>query len=192
MSVITAIRPHAAERRDFLWHIGNRHLQHGREGQVTAARAPVPTLGRSWEGDVSYSAALFPYDVMSNRILLVDDEPCTVFVIEYSLRQHGFEVACAADGDEAWAIVEQQKPDLIIADYQMPGLNGLELTARVRANPETRGIPIILFTAKGFELSAEEILEEFGIVAMLPKPYHPREFIRLIERTLRPPLVEQA
>ena len=119
---------------------------------------------------------------MPKRILLVDDEPCTVLALKLNLQRRDFEVACAADGEEAWTAIERQKPDLIVTDYRMPKLDGLELATRVRANPATADVPIVLFTSKSFEISERELCRQYGIAAVVPKPFNPREFYRLAER----------
>src|SRR5690348_3209951 len=81
-------------------------------------------------------------------ILVVDDEPTIVEVVELYLRREGFAVVTAADGNAALAALERQRPDLIVLDLMLPGVSGLELTARLRA---TGGPPIIMLTARGEE-----------------------------------------
>jgi CheY-like chemotaxis protein len=124
---------------------------------------------------------------MPKRILLVDDEIHIIRAAEFKFQRLGYDVVCASDGEEAWAAVEQQRPDLIVTDCQMPRLDGLGLAARVSGNAATADIPIIMLSAKGFELSAEEIREQFGIVALLPKPFSPRELVRWVEQILEKP-----
>ena len=121
---------------------------------------------------------------MAKRILLVDDEIHIIRAAEFKFQRLGYEVFCACDGEEAWTLVEQKKPDLIVTDCQMPRLDGLGLAARVYGNAQTTDIPIVMLSAKGFELSAEEIREQFGIVVLLPKPFSPRELVRCVEEIL--------
>jgi CheY-like chemotaxis protein len=121
---------------------------------------------------------------MAKRILLVDDEIHIIRASEFKFQRLGYEVACAGDGEEAWEQIQKHKPDLIITDCQMPRLDGLALAARVYGNAETTDIPIVMLSAKGFELSADEIRERFGIVALLPKPFSPRELACLAEEIL--------
>jgi CheY-like chemotaxis protein len=121
---------------------------------------------------------------MAKRILLVDDEIHIIRASEFKFQRLGYEVACANDGEEAWEQIQKKKPDLIITDCQMPRLDGLGLAARVYGNAETTDIPIVMLSAKGFELSADEIRERFGIVALLPKPFSPRELACLAENIL--------
>jgi CheY-like chemotaxis protein len=96
----------------------------------------------------------------------------------------GYDVVCASDGEDAWTQIQKRQPDIIVTDCQMPRLDGLGLAARVRANPRTAGIPMIMLSAKGFELSPEEIREKYGIHTLLPKPFSPRDLVRNVEQIL--------
>ncbi len=78
---------------------------------------------------------------MSRRILVVDDDPRLYLSIE------GYEVDTAANGEEGLRLLEQKRPDLVILDVMMPGIDGLEACRRIKSNPETRSIPVVLFTA---------------------------------------------
>ena len=112
---------------------------------------------------------------MQHTILLCDDEPHILRATEIKFKRAGYVVRCAADGEEAWQDIERECPDLLITDYQMPKLDGLELVQRVRSCLATRDLPVLLLTAKGFELDSEEVIKKWGIVAVLPKPFSPRE-----------------
>lgn len=121
---------------------------------------------------------------MTKHILLVDDEIHIVRAAEFKLARLGYDVVCASDGEDAWSMVEQRRPDIIVTDCQMPRLDGLGLATRVRGNPETAGIPMIMLSAKGFELSHEEIRRRYGIEMLLPKPFSPRDLVRHVEQLL--------
>ena len=114
------------------------------------------------------------------RILVCDDEPHILHVVSTKLKNGGFEVVTAADGEEALELAGQHLPDLIITDYQMPLLSGLELCAKLRAEPQTEKIPIIMLTARGFSLSKEDMANT-NIKKVLPKPFSPREILRNAE-----------
>lgn len=129
---------------------------------------------------------------MTKRILLVDDEIHIIRATEFKFQRLGYEVLCASDGEEAWSLVQQQPPDIIVTDCQMPRLDGLGLAARVRNHVSTRGLPVVMLSAKGFELSAAEIREQFGIVELLPKPFSPRELVRCVEQILETNAVDAA
>ena len=84
---------------------------------------------------------------MSRRILVVDDDPRLLHVVAMYLSIEGYEVDSAANGEEGLRLLEQKRPDLVILDVMMPGIDGLEACRRIKSNPETRHIPVVLFTA---------------------------------------------
>ncbi len=133
--------------------------------------------------------------MMSKRILICDDDLHILRAAEFKLKRAGFEVQCAGDGQEAWERIQKQCPDILVTDCQMPRLDGLALAERVRANPKTAGLPIVMLTAKGYELSHDNLSEEFGIAALLAKPFSPRELLKCVEQILetgkyeKPPVV---
>lgn len=84
---------------------------------------------------------------MSRRILVVDDDPRLLHVVAMYLSIEGYEVDTASNGEEGLRLLEQKRPDLVILDVMMPGIDGLEACRRIKSNPETRAIPVVLFTA---------------------------------------------
>jgi len=114
-------------------------------------------------------------------ILVVDDEPTIVEVVELYLRREGFAVVTAADGNAALAAVERQRPDLIILDLMLPGIGGLELTGRLR---DAGGPPIIMLTARGDETDRVVGLE-LGADDYVTKPFSPRELVARVRAVLR-------
>jgi CheY-like chemotaxis protein len=84
---------------------------------------------------------------LSRRILVVDDDPRLLHVVSMYLNIEGYEVETAPNGEEGLRIVEQRRPDLVIFDVMMPGIDGLEACRRIKSNPETRDVPVVLFTA---------------------------------------------
>jgi DNA-binding response OmpR family regulator len=124
---------------------------------------------------------------MSNkRILLCDDEIHIIRAAEFKLARAGFEVECVSDGQFGWEAIERKTPDLLITDCQMPRLSGLELIERVRANPATKDLPVMMLTAKGFELSPEEMARRWNVLAIIAKPFSPRDLLRRVEEVLTP------
>ncbi|HKQ50600.1 MAG TPA: response regulator [Phycisphaerae bacterium] len=119
----------------------------------------------------------------SYRILVCDDEPHIVHVVAAKLRNAGLEVITAGDGEEAFGLAKSQRPDLVITDYQMPILSGLELCAKLRSDPETRNIPAIMLTARGFSLADQELVHT-NIRQVLVKPFSPREVLSTVRRIL--------
>ena len=120
---------------------------------------------------------------MSYHILLCDDEVHIVRAAEFKLAAAGHRVLCARNGREAWQRIQEELPDLLVTDLQMPEMNGFELIQRVRDNPATAELPIILLTAKALEI-AEGETERFGLVQILNKPFSPKALLQLIENTL--------
>ncbi len=117
------------------------------------------------------------------RILVADDESHILNVVSLKLRNAGFEVLTAADGAEALEIAQTQHPDLIITDYHMPQLSGLELCQRLKLDPATSGIPAIMLTARGYHLEPHDT-KKSGILRMLSKPFSPRHLLATVEEVL--------
>ncbi len=118
---------------------------------------------------------------MSDKtILVVDDEAHITHVVSLKLRNAGFNVITARDGEEGFELATQHKPDLIITDLQMPYVNGVEMCARLRSSSVTAEIPAIMLTARGYSLDPED-LERTNIREMLSKPFSPREVLERVE-----------
>lgn len=118
---------------------------------------------------------------MIAKILICDDEIHIVRALQFKLSKAGYDVSCAADGEAAWQAIERDPPDLLITDFQMPRLNGLELIERVRQQSATCDLPVIVLSAKGFELSGQDLTQRYGVLAVIDKPFSPREVLRLVE-----------
>mgnify|MGYP002625791289 CR=1 FL=1 len=121
---------------------------------------------------------------MSKRVLLCDDELHILRAAEFKLRKAGYDVQCASDGQEAWENILAGRPDMLITDLQMPRLTGLELARRVREHEATRDLPIVMLTAKGYELSEHQMAEKCGFTAVCNKPFSPRALLQLVQETL--------
>ena len=119
----------------------------------------------------------------NKRVLVADDEVHIREVISYKLQSAGLEVIMARDGREALELAKSESPDLLIVDYQMPGLNGLEVCLQLREEPQTRGIPAIMLTARGLDAEQAE-LERAGIRVVIAKPFSPREVLSCAEELL--------
>ena len=116
---------------------------------------------------------------MNKKILVADDESHILHVVSMKLRNAGYEVVTAMDGEEALELCNSEKPDLIITDYQMPYLTGLEFCQQIRRRPQTRDIPTIMLTARGFDIEDDQ-MKEAGIVIVLEKPFSPREVLEKV------------
>ena len=120
---------------------------------------------------------------MSHRILVVDDEAHIVQVLSLKLRNAGYEVSTAVDGEEAFEFATKQRPDLIITDFQMPYMTGLELCRALAENPATASIPVLMLTARGHALDPED-LTLGNLRDVLSKPFSPRAMVDQIQRLL--------
>lgn len=117
------------------------------------------------------------------KILVCDDEAHILHVLSAKLRNNGFEVFSAADGEEGLELARRHRPDLIITDYQMPFLSGLELCARLRAEAALSNIPVIMLTARGFSLEAKDLVDT-NIRQVLTKPFSPREVLQTVRNLI--------
>lgn len=119
-----------------------------------------------------------------SRILVVDDEDAILELIRFNLEKEGFQVDTAADGEEALEQVRTGKPDLVVLDWMLPGLDGLEICRRIRRNPATADLPVIMLTARGEEV--DKILGlELGANDYVTKPFSPRELAARVKAHLR-------
>ncbi|MEX2672419.1 MAG: response regulator [Phycisphaeraceae bacterium] len=113
-------------------------------------------------------------------ILVVDDESHIVNVVSLKLRNAGFTVVTASDGEEAFELAQQCLPELIITDYQMPFLSGLEMCEKLKQTPATAHIPALMLTARGFSLTQAD-LAPTNVVGVLSKPFSPREIVKRVQ-----------
>ena len=121
---------------------------------------------------------------MSKRILLCDDESHILRAAEFKFKRAGYEVFLACDGQEGWEKVQTVQPDIVVTDCQMPRLSGLGLAERIKSAPATAHLPVIMLSAKGFELSPEELRIQYGICSLMAKPFSPRELFARVEAVL--------
>jgi two-component system, OmpR family, alkaline phosphatase synthesis response regulator PhoP len=117
------------------------------------------------------------------KILVADDESHILHVVSLKLRNAGFHVVCARDGQEALELAAQERPDLLITDYHMPQLSGLELCRRLKQSAATAHIPSIMLTARGYSLEPSDT-QQSGILRMLSKPFSPRHLLATVNEVL--------
>lgn len=121
---------------------------------------------------------------MQAHILIVEDEPAIREMIAYALRTQSYEPILAQDGKEAIDAIDEKIPDLILLDWMLPGMTGLELVRRFRRDSTTKEIPIIMLTAKGEE--ADRIAGfDTGVDDYVVKPFSARELLARIKAVLR-------
>jgi len=119
-----------------------------------------------------------------SKILVVDDEPEAVELLEFNLKQAGFEVIAAADGAQALKQARSAVPSLIVLDLMLPEIDGLEVCKMLRRDSATAGIPIIMLTAKAAEMDRIVGLE-LGADDYITKPFSPRELVLRVKKVLQ-------
>jgi two-component system phosphate regulon response regulator PhoB len=121
---------------------------------------------------------------MSARILVIEDEEPLIEVLRYNLEAEGYQVEAVARGDDADTRLRERTPDLVVLDWMLPGLSGIELCRRLRARPETRSLPIIMLTARGEESERIRGLAT-GADDYIVKPFSVLELIARVRALLR-------
>ncbi len=119
------------------------------------------------------------------RIVIADDEMYILHILAIKLRNAGFQVFTAGDGEEALQLCIAETPDLIITDYQMPYRNGLDVCAAYRQYVR-RNVPAMLITAREHDIPPD-VVAEVGIEAIIAKPFSPREVVQTVQRLLNLP-----
>ncbi len=122
---------------------------------------------------------------MGLHVVVCDDEAHIVRAIEMKLSKAGIPVKTARDGESGWKLISKHPPGAVVTDWQMPRLSGLELIKRIRSNETTKSVPVILLTAKGFELDEQELIKQFNVTKVLVKPFSPRELLKHVLQLLR-------
>jgi two-component system, OmpR family, alkaline phosphatase synthesis response regulator PhoP len=120
---------------------------------------------------------------MNNKVLIIEDDPATSRLVDYSLRHHGYQVSTATNGLEGVRKAQTEAPDLVILDVMLPGIDGYEICHRLRANPVTAGLLILMFSAKAQEIDKETGIK-VGADDYLTKPAAPAEIVARVERLL--------
>jgi two-component system, OmpR family, phosphate regulon response regulator PhoB len=118
------------------------------------------------------------------HILVIEDETALVEMLRYNLEKEGFKVSAATDGEEALTAVDEHRPDLLILDWMLPLVSGLEICRQLRRKPDTRELPIIMLTARGEEADRVRGLE-VGADDYVAKPFSPSELVARVRAVLR-------
>ena len=117
------------------------------------------------------------------KLLVVDDDAISLELMEAMLVPNGYEIITANDGSKAVAIIVEQKPDLILLDIMMPGLDGYSTLAKIKENKTISKIPVVMLTAMGYQLNKELALQ-IGAVGYITKPVDLAELLKTISRLL--------
>lgn len=120
----------------------------------------------------------------SHSVLIADDDELLVQLLEHKLRQQGYQVTSVGDGEAALDKAAAIKPDLIVLDGMMPGLDGFEVLRRLKENVETRHIPVVMLTARRMERDIVAGLD-LGAEEYIVKPFLPAELITRVNRQIR-------
>ena len=129
---------------------------------------------------------------MKPTVLVAEDEGALVTLLRYNLEREGYRVLEAVDGEDALLVAAEEKPDLVLLDWMLPQLSGIEVCRRLRAKQETRNVPIIMLTARGEESDRIRGLDT-GADDYLTKPFSMMELLarlRAVMRRIRPSLAE--
>lgn len=118
---------------------------------------------------------------MPKKILAVDDEKHIVRLIQVNLERAGYQVVTAFDGVEALKKVQEENPDLVVLDVMMPQMDGFETLKNLKANPQTRNIPVIMLTAKAQDADVFRGWQS-GVDCYLTKPFNPLELLTFVKR----------
>ncbi|MEQ8177434.1 MAG: phosphate regulon transcriptional regulator PhoB [Amphiplicatus sp.] len=128
----------------------------------------------------------------STRVLVVEDEEALTTLLEYNLGKEDFDVQISGDGEDALMKIDEAQPDIVILDWMLPKISGIEVCRRLRSKPETRNLPVIMLTARSEEADRIRGLET-GADDYLTKPFSTNELIarlRAVLRRIRPGLVQ--
>jgi two-component system phosphate regulon response regulator PhoB len=124
-------------------------------------------------------------DVMVKKsILVVDDEEDILELVRYNLSREGYKILCASSGEEGLKVARAENPNLIVLDLMLPGIDGLDVTRRLKGDDATRNIPIVMLTAKGEESDIVTGLE-LGADDYITKPFSPRVLVARVRAALR-------
>jgi DNA-binding response OmpR family regulator len=118
------------------------------------------------------------------KVVVIDDEPFILMMIEDKLRRSGIEVITLRESRNAVSVIKKEKPDLVILDWMMPEMSGIEVCRIVKTTPELRDIPVFLLTAKGQDTDRQLGLQ-CGASMYITKPFSPKALLELVNTTLK-------
>jgi DNA-binding response OmpR family regulator len=121
---------------------------------------------------------------LAKHVLLIEDEPNIAEAIRFLLTRDGFRVSAVAEGGAALENMRADRPDLVILDHMLPGMSGLEILTALRANPETRDMPVMMLTARGRD---RDMAESAGADRFMTKPFSNAEILAEVRAMLSQP-----
>lgn len=119
-----------------------------------------------------------------SKVIVIDDEPFILMMIEDKLKRAGFHVTALRESKNAYALIKKEPPDLIILDWMMPELSGVELCKMLKADPDLTHIPVFLLTAKGQDTDKQLGLQS-GAALYITKPFSPRALLEMVNKVIR-------
>ena len=119
----------------------------------------------------------------ATRILICDDDPVILRLLQVNLELEGYEVLMANDGEAALELANVENPDLVILDIMMPKLDGYQTCAKLKESPATKDIPVIFLSAKAQQSDIDKGIE-YGVEDYLTKPFDPNQLIEVVERVV--------
>ncbi|MFH1772065.1 MAG: response regulator [Candidatus Omnitrophota bacterium] len=122
---------------------------------------------------------------MAEKILVIDDNHVICMLIESRLKANGYDVIIALSGEDGLAKARAEKPDLILLDITMPGMDGFEVAAQLKDSEETNNIPFVMLTARGEQEAIAKALNDLGAKGYVVKPFKPDVLLGEIQRTLK-------
>ena len=120
----------------------------------------------------------------NSRILIVEDDPALIELLQYNLESKGFDAAIIEDGDNAMAALDYEEPDLVILDWMLPNISGIEICRQIRQSPVHKNMPVIMLTARAEEVDRVRGLE-IGADDYVVKPFSPKELMARIDAVMR-------
>lgn len=118
-----------------------------------------------------------------SKVIVIDDEPFILMMIEDKLKKAGIKVITLRESINAVSVIKNEKPDLIILDWMMPELSGIDLCKMLKSEPDIAKIPIFMLTAKGQEAD-EQLGLKCGVTRYITKPFSPKSLLEMIEETI--------
>jgi len=118
------------------------------------------------------------------KVIVIDDEPFILMMIEDKLKQAGLRVITMRESKNALSLIKKERPDLVILDWMMPELSGIELCKMLKGDPDISDIPVILLTAKGQDTDKQMGLQ-CGATLYITKPFSPRGLLEMVNKVIR-------
>jgi DNA-binding response OmpR family regulator len=118
-----------------------------------------------------------------SKVVVVDDEPFILMMIEDKLKTAHIDVVTMRESGHALERIRKERPDLVILDWMMPGLSGIDLCRLIKADPDLRDIPIFMLTAKGQDADEEQGMQ-CGVSRYITKPFSPKSLVEMVQETV--------